>query len=193
MASTLWHCLLWRLGVAAPETQTSPAERAALARHASGRKSCVEIGVWHGVNTRRIRAVMAPDGTVTAVDPFPPGRLGFSIPRAIAVREIGRCARGRAVLLRTTSADAAKGWSAPVDFLFVDGDHSYEALRTDWEAWSPHIAPGGIVCLHDSNATPERPITDAGSVRFTEEVALRDPRFRLVEVEETLTVLRRIR
>ena len=189
MASTLLHYLLWRLGIASPETQTSPAERAALAHHARGRRTCVEIGVWHGVNTRRIRQVMAPDGTLTGVDPFPPGRLGFSFPRAIALREIARCPCGSATLLRLTSADAAKDWSVPIDFLFVDGDHSYEALRTDWESWSPHIAPGGIVCLHDSHPTTSRPIESAGSVRFTSEVILRDRRFALVEVVDTLTVL----
>jgi hypothetical protein len=53
------------------------------------------------------------------------------------------------------------------------------------------VAPGGVVCLHDSRATTERPIADAGSVRFVAEVISHDPRFETVEVVETLTVVQR--
>lgn len=191
MIRTLRHFLLWSVGLAKAETQTSPAERDAIARHAANRKSCVEIGVWHGVNTRRIREAMHPAGVVTGVDPFLPGRLGFSIPRRIAVRECARSSNGTLRLVRKTSREAAASWTESVDFVFIDGDHTYEGLRTDWECWSRHLAAGGIVCLHDSRATAARPIHDAGSVRYTEEAILRDPRFELVEVVETLTVLRR--
>lgn len=68
----LAHLLAYLAGRAEAETQTSPAEREAIARWATGRRCCVEIGVWHGVTTRRIREVMAADGVLTGVDPFPP-------------------------------------------------------------------------------------------------------------------------
>ena len=80
-----------------------------------------------------------------------------------------------------------------IDFLFIDGDHSYEGIRADWEGWSSFVAPEGVVCLHDSRATAERPIADAGSVRYVAEVVSRDPRFETAEVVETLTVLVRKR
>lgn len=191
MPGTLGHFLRWLVGRAAAETQTSAAEQAAIARHAAGRRRCVEIGVWHGVNTLRIRAAMDPAGVVTGVDPFPPGRLGFSIPRWIALAETARSSNGRLRLIRKTSREAALGWNEPVDFLFIDGDHTYDGLRADWNAWRPHLVLGGIVCLHDSHPTEARPIHDAGSVRFTDEVILWDPRYEIIEVVETLTVLRR--
>ncbi len=191
MLDSFRHFLRWRLGLAPAETQTSTAERAAIARHARGKASCVEIGVWHGVNTRNIREVMAATAVLTGVDPFPPGRLGFSFPMIIAKHECARSRRGTFRLLRCTSAEAAARWTAPIDFLFVDGDHSYEALRADWEGWSPHLLPGGIACLHDSRPTAARPIHAAGSVRFTDEVILKDPRFEVLESVETLLVLRR--
>jgi len=189
--ATFRHFLLWSLGLAEAETQTSMAEHQAIARHAAGRRCCVEIGVWHGVNTLRIRDAMDREGVVAGVDPFPPGRLGFSIQRLIAVRETARSSNGAVRLMRMTSREAAAGWTDPIDFLFVDGDHSYDGLRTDWECWSPHLAPGGIACLHDSHPTSARPIHAAGSVRYTEATILGDPRFEVVEVVETLTVLRR--
>lgn len=33
--------------------------------------------------------------------------------------------------------------------VFVDGDHSYEGCKGDIEAWMPHLAPGGIIAVHD--------------------------------------------
>ena len=61
----------------------------------------------------------------------------------------------------------------------------------DWEAWSGLIPPGGVVALHDSCASAARPIEEAGSVRYTRDVILHDPRFERVEVVDTLTVLTR--
>jgi hypothetical protein len=79
-----------------------------------------------------------------------------------------------------------------VDFAFIDGDHSYEGLRGDWEAWSALVAEGGVVALHDSRSCDARRIDDAGSVRFTAEVIARDSRFEVLEEVDTLTVLRRV-
>ncbi len=78
-----------------------------------------------------------------------------------------------------------------IDFIFIDGDHSYEGLRGDWEAWSSLIVPGGCVALHDSCSTPTNNIESAGSVIYTREVVCRDTRFEIAEVVDTLTVLRR--
>ena len=96
---------------------------------------------------------------------------------------------------RLTGVEAAHEYASSggeaVDFVFIDGDHSVEGLRGDWQAWSPLVAPGGIVALHDSCSSRTRQIDDAGSAIFTREVILRDPRFEVVEVVDTLTVLRR--
>lgn len=189
------HFVRWSLGLAAAETQTSEAERACLARHASGRRRLVEIGVWHGVTTRLLRSVMDPEGVLYAVDPFPRGRLGVSIQRIIARSEVGRFGGGRVVWLRRTGSEAAAWFAAraeaPVDFVFVDGDHSWESIQSDWEGWRGLVAEGGIVALHDSRAAPGRPIEHSGSTRYTNEVILHDGRFEVVETVETLTVLRR--
>ena len=36
-----------------------------------------------------------------------------------------------------------------IDLLFIDGDHTYEGVRKDWEMYSPLVKPGGIVVFHD--------------------------------------------
>ena len=189
------HLLLWSVGLARAETQTTDAERDCLARHAAGRRRVVEIGVWHGVTTTRLRQAMASHGELLAVDPFPKGRLGFSAQRVIARREVSRVTNGSVRWVHATGYEAGRAYAAtgkpPVDFVFIDGDHSYGGLSGDWQVWSPLVAPGGIVALHDSRPTPQRPIEDAGSVRFTNAVILKDTRFTVVDAVDSLTVLAR--
>jgi cephalosporin hydroxylase len=36
-----------------------------------------------------------------------------------------------------------------VDFLFIDGDHSEDGVRSDYEVYAPLVRDGGIVALHD--------------------------------------------
>ena len=38
---------------------------------------------------------------------------------------------------------------SPYDFLFIDGDHSYDSVRQDWENYSPMVREGGFIALHD--------------------------------------------
>ncbi|MGF1579478.1 MAG: class I SAM-dependent methyltransferase [Gemmataceae bacterium] len=189
------HFLLWSLGLSKATTQTTDAERECLARHASGREKLAEIGVWHGVTTCVLRGVMASHGVLYAVDPYPVGRLGFSFQRIIARREVRRVPNGELVWMRLTGAEAAKKIAedglGPVDLVFIDGDHTYEGLRQDWEGWSPLVCPGGTVALHDSMPTPDRDIESIGSVRYTREIVSKDPRFERVEVVDSLSVFQR--
>lgn len=41
----------------------------------------------------------------------------------------------------------------PIDFLFVDGDHSDNSVRRDITAWLPHMKMDGVVAFHDYSAT----------------------------------------
>jgi hypothetical protein len=59
-------------------TQTSSSESNCLAKYAKNKKCLVEIGVWHGVNTKKLREVMRAEGTIYAIDPFEPGKFGLS-------------------------------------------------------------------------------------------------------------------
>ncbi len=155
----------------------------------------VEVGVWHGVTTRVILQSMSPEGRLFAVDPFYVGRLGVSLHKIIARRETRRFAAGRIVWLRTTGEQAAELlWreSQIVDFVFLDGDHTYEATLADWNGWSKLVEPGGVILLHDSRSTTSRAIQGAGSVQVTNDVIRTDRRFEVIEEVDTLTVVRRL-
>jgi predicted O-methyltransferase YrrM len=40
--------------------------------------------------------------------------------------------------------------STTLEVLFIDGDHSYEGAKADFERWSAYVRPGGHVLLHDA-------------------------------------------
>ncbi len=191
------HLILWQLGIAKSETQTTEEERDCLARHASGKKRLAEIGVHHGVTTRRLRSVMDPAGVLFAIDPYPKQMLGFSAQWVVARREVSRVKTGTIQWMRKFGADAAAKLLADgcplFDFVFIDGDHSWDGLKSDWEGWSRLTAPGGIIALHDSRSSTLRQIDGAGSARFTREVIAHDPMFETIDAIGTLTVLQRRR
>jgi hypothetical protein len=47
------------------------------------------------------------------------------------------------------SPAAAAVWTTPLSFLFIDGGHGDEPARLDYEGWTPHVAPGGTLAIHD--------------------------------------------
>lgn len=53
-------------------------------------------------------------------------------------------------LLRLTSKQAAKLFKpAYFDMVFIDADHTEEAVTEDFNLWKPRVRPGGILCGHD--------------------------------------------
>ena len=51
--------------------------------------------------------------------------------------------------LRGKSSDIVKSWSKPIDYLWVDGDHSYKGCAEDIRNWFPFLKKKGWLCLHD--------------------------------------------
>ncbi|MDQ3678502.1 MAG: class I SAM-dependent methyltransferase, partial [Actinomycetota bacterium] len=79
---------------------------------------------------------------------------------AASRRVVARAARGTGVhvvwhVMR--SEDAVRGWGAPLDLVFVDGDHTEAVCALDWELWHPHVSPGGHIVFHDARSAPGSP------------------------------------
>ena len=51
--------------------------------------------------------------------------------------------------LPETKAKVESIFDGPIDFLFIDGDHSYNGVKADYEDYSPLVRPGGLVGFHD--------------------------------------------
>jgi predicted O-methyltransferase YrrM len=47
------------------------------------------------------------------------------------------------------SPGVASWWSTPVAMVFIDGGHGEEPAATDYRCWSPVVAPGGLLAIHD--------------------------------------------
>lgn len=190
------HYCLWRLGFDEPKTFYSQEACELLSKYAKGQKSLVELGCWEGVNTSRIRAAMAPEGTLYAVDPYLPGRLGISWVQKVAHRQVERIKNGNVIWMRMSALEGAAVFmreGKKADFIFSDCLNTYEGMSETWQAWRPLLNYGGIYIIANSQTCVERNIVGAGSIRFTANVVMNDSSFQCLEIKETFTVLKKIR
>ncbi len=52
------------------------------------------------------------------------------------------------------SPTVGRFWSTPLALLFIDGGHGDDPAHRDYELWSPHVAVGGLLVIHDVFADP---------------------------------------
>jgi predicted O-methyltransferase YrrM len=65
----------------------------------------------------------------------------------------------RITILRTASTRAALNFADDsLDFVYLDANHSYEAVRDDLSAWYPKVRRGGILAGDDYGILPEQSI-----------------------------------
>lgn len=51
---------------------------------------------------------------------------------------------------KSSFQDAAKRWSEPIRFLFIDGDHTYDGTKAKFLSWEPFVKVAGVIAFHDS-------------------------------------------
>ena len=47
------------------------------------------------------------------------------------------------------SWNISRTWTTPLAFLFIDGGHGVEPATRDYQGWTPHVAKGGVLAIHD--------------------------------------------
>jgi len=84
----------------------------------------------------------------------------------------------------------ASTWTTPLSFLFIDGGHGEEPARLDYEGWTPHVAVGGTLAIHDVFPDP----ADGGRPPYEQIFvpALESGRFQLQSATGSLRVLTRV-
>jgi predicted O-methyltransferase YrrM len=60
------------------------------------------------------------------------------------------------------SIPVAQAWQTPLGFLFIDGGHAEDVATADYAHWSPFVAPGGVLAIHDVFEDP----ADGGQAPF---------------------------
>jgi predicted O-methyltransferase YrrM len=180
-------------GLDLPQTQTTAAERELLASFLPGAKRIVEIGVFEGFTTRMLAERADADAVIYGIDPFLTGRVGISWGERIARSYNGRhLASGKIRFIAKFSTEVGGDVPTPADLIFIDGDHSLPGISADWAYWSERVAPGGIIALHDSLLTPDKPKGyTLGSIEYFRDHIQHDPRFDIVRQQDSLTVLRK--
>ncbi|WP_405816163.1 class I SAM-dependent methyltransferase [Streptomyces sp. NBC_01390] len=88
------------------------------------------------------------------------------------------------------SPQVARIWSSPVGFVFIDGGHTDEHATADYEGWAPHVAPGGLLLIHDVFPEPEDEFTGQAPYRVYLR-ALASDAFTEISATDSLRVLRR--
>jgi predicted O-methyltransferase YrrM len=152
-------------------SQTNDQELARLADYAKGRKLALEIGTHMGVSAAIIAKALATGGKLFCVDPWDPVNGKENPCLSICKRELERQGvSSNVVLVHGMSYDVEQSLPATFDFIFVDGDHTYEGLRRDWEIVLRRLAPGGVVCLHDTSVPAAEPQRQFGSCDYFDQV-----------------------
>lgn len=140
----------------------------------------VEIGTAGGGALYAFCQSVPCDGLLVSID-LPGGEFGGGYGEEDIPRMRKRSRRGQELeFLRLDShlEDTRRALATildgrPVDFLFIDGDHSYEGVRSDFELYASLARPGGLVAFHDILPHPRVP--DCEVDRFWAEVK---PRYR---------------
>jgi len=88
------------------------------------------------------------------------------------------------------SPRVSRYWGTSLAFLFIDGGHGVEPARLDYEGWTPHVAVGGTLGIHDVYPDP----ADGGRPPYEQIYlpAVQSGRFTLTSATGSLHVLRRI-
>ncbi|HUX67624.1 MAG TPA: class I SAM-dependent methyltransferase [Terriglobales bacterium] len=123
----------------------------------------VEIGSFKGKSTVGL-ATLAQAlglGPVVSIDPHDSPSVtdpGVASYHAFMANLAGAGLREMVEVHRACSRDVAPSWRRPIRLLWIDGDHTYAGAREDFELFSPFLADGALVALHDSLHFFEGPI-----------------------------------
>ena len=149
----------------------------------------VEIGSWLGKSTVVLGRALErfPGAKLYCIDPFNADGDEFSKPtyaaRSAAAggtlldRFKANLARNRVrtevIPLPGYSHDVAPGFQHQIDFLFIDGNHAYDAVRRDFLDWTPKVRRGGVIAFHDVGRS-----NSPGPLQVIEELIKGRPAFR---------------
>ncbi len=150
-------------------------------------KITMEIGLYQGGTIALWAQLMPPKATLIGVD--------IKLSEGIEKRIRAKMKTGQNLHLLEADSHSIETKSRvleiigdnKLDFLFIDGDHSYEGVKKDFEDFSPLVRPGGIVAFHDiipdfSVRFGTKTDADCGGVyQFWREISSHFPHYEFIE------------
>jgi predicted O-methyltransferase YrrM len=101
----------------------------------------IEIGRFNGGSTVLLASAVGPHGGLISIDSEPQDDQALEA----FLKQTNLLERVELVV-----ADAgAFQHDGQVDFVFIDGDHSYEGAKRDHNKWGSKVRPGGFIIHHD--------------------------------------------
>ena len=123
-------------------------------------RNVLEIGTWKGGTFYLWLCLAQPEGLKLSIDlaggPFGGGMLTEAdlYEREDRFRALSRNERfipGDSHSEQVAEQVRALLRSEKLDFLFIDGDHTYEGVKQDFLMYSPFVSPSGWIAFHDIN------------------------------------------
>jgi predicted O-methyltransferase YrrM len=138
-------------------------------------KYILEIGTASGGSLFCFCKLAKDDATIISID-LPEGPFGGGYPEwKIPIYQAFAKENQKLYLLRKDShkeetlEEVKKILNEnQLDFLFIDGDHSYEGVKKDFEMYSPLVKKEGIIAFHDINPGPPQNV--GGVPEFWKEI-----------------------
>ena len=136
----------------------------------------LEIGTCHGGTLYLWCKAARPDATIASID-LPLGHYGggYPVERIPFYQHFKQPGQSLHLMREDSHADQTRdkvratfGDDQPLDFLFIDGDHTYEGVKRDFNLYAPLVRPGGLIALHDIVERPSQP--DIEVFRFWDEI-----------------------
>ncbi len=164
----------------------SEIEQLAALVHQRKSKVVVEIGTKWGGTLAIWCASADPKATIVSID-LPGGIHGGGYPgwRTLVYRRFAQPQQSLHLLrmdshLPQTLAHLKSILSPDgIDFLFIDGDHTYEGVKMDFEMYSPLVRHGGLVAFHDVVVHPPEQKCDAD--KFWREIKTKYKNWEFIE------------
>jgi len=108
---------------------------------------CAEIGVLRGENSREILTEWGQIKTMYLIDNYQDGWIAYPDAQA----NLSPWKDKLVWLLEDSVTAISRFADNSFDFIYIDGDHSYEGVKRDMIAVWPKIREGGVMSGHDYN------------------------------------------
>ncbi len=112
---------------------------------------CVELGTNRGCSAIATgRLLQTWGGHLDCIDVWEAEYHGASVSRAECARSVQAAGLSDVIALHQSRIDvAAASWTTPIDYLYIDADHTYDTVTSDLEQWWPHLKVGGLIAGDD--------------------------------------------